>query len=168
MKLMHKLLAALVLLAPLQASGGTFVHTPYSAPKVVFDFFLDEPEKIGTALFWLRATLNPLTEAPYDMAPEMMDVVVIIHGTEIVSTVKHNYEKYRDAVERMKYYHQLGVKFRVCALAAEDYGYQLDDFHDFIEVVPSAMAELIHWQQQGHALLRPLVFEKKHDIQDIR
>ena len=144
------------------------VQTPYEEQKVVFDFYFDRPEKIGAALYWLRALINPLMDEPYGYAPELLDLVVVIHGTEIVTTVKHNYAKYRDAVERMKYYASLGVRFRVCTLAAEDYGYHAKDFHDFIELVPSAITELAHWQLKGYALITPQVMDKRHSIEEIR
>ena len=147
---------------------ATYVETPYEEPKVMFDFFFDHPDKIAPALFWVRSLINPLTEAPYDMAPEFMDIVVVIHGTEIVTLAKKNYEKYRDVVERMRYYAALGVKFRVCGLAAHDYGYDIDDFHGFVEVAPSAITELAHWQQQGFALITPQIMDKKFSIEEIR
>jgi intracellular sulfur oxidation DsrE/DsrF family protein len=107
-------------------------------------------------------------DSPYDFAPEFMDIVVVIHGTEIVTLVKHNYEKYKDAVERMRYYSSLGVKFKVCSLAANDFDYSAENFHDFVELVPSAMAELNHWQMQGYGLVTPYVLEKKFNIEEIR
>lgn len=150
------------------AGGATYVETPYEAPRVLFDFYFDRPDKIGSALFWVRSLMNPLTESPYDMAPEFMDIVVVIHGTEIVTLARKNYKKYREAVERMRYYAQLGVKFKVCALAAHDYDYDREDFQDFVELVPSAITELAHWQQQGYALITPQVLSKKVSIQEIR
>jgi intracellular sulfur oxidation DsrE/DsrF family protein len=151
-----------------EEGGAKFVQTPYTAPKVVFDFYFDEPAKINSALYWLRSLINPLMEDPYNQAPEFMDIIVVIHGTEIVTLAKKNYDKYRNAVERMRYYHQLGVKFKVCSLAADDYGYTLKDFYDFVEVVPSAMTELAYWQMQGYALIKPDVFSKKYSVEEIR
>ena len=150
------------------ADGASRVQTPYAEPRVVYDFYFDEPEKINSALFWIRSLINPLTEEPYNYAPEFMDIVVVIHGTEIVTLAKKNYARYSTAVERMRYYAELGVKFRVCGLAATDYGYQDSDFQDFIEVAPSALTELAHWQQQGYALITPNIMEKKYTIEDIR
>ena len=144
------------------------VQTPYEEQKVVFDFYFDDPKKTGSALFWVRSLLNPLMDEPYSYAPEFLDLVVLIHGTEIVTTVKHNYEKYKDAVERMKYYAALGVKFKVCGIAAEDYGYSTKDFYDFVELVPSAITELAHWQLQGYATIKPEVMDKKLSIEEIR
>jgi len=150
------------------AEGASRVETPYEEPKVVFDFYYDEPAKINTALYWIRSLMNPLMDEPYGFAPDFMDIVVVIHGTEIVTVASKNHEKYKDAVGRMRYYAELGVKFKVCGLAAEDYGYSDKDFYEFIEVVPSAITELVHWQQQGYALMAPVVMEKKYSIDEIR
>ncbi len=112
--------------------------------------------------------MNPLMDDPYNQAPEFMNTVVVIHGTEIVTVAHKNYDRYRDAVERMRYYASLGVRFKVCGLAAQDYDYSIDDFYEFIDVVPSAITELSHWQQQGYSLITPTVLEKKHAIEEIR
>jgi intracellular sulfur oxidation DsrE/DsrF family protein len=150
------------------AAQGTFVQTPYTEQKVLFEFYFDEPAKINSALYWIRSQRNPLMESPYDQAPEFMHTVVVIHGTEIVTVAKKNYAKYKDAVERMRYYAELGVKFKVCGLAAQDYDYAVKDFYEFIEVVPSAMTELAHWQLQGYALIKPEIMAKKYSIDEIR
>jgi intracellular sulfur oxidation DsrE/DsrF family protein len=171
---MRLLIAASLLLLPLTAAvgeedvGAKYVQTPYEAPRVVFDFYFDHPQKIGAALYWLRALMNPLTESPYDMAPELMDIIVVIHGTEIVTVARQNYARYKNAVERMRYYALIGVKFKVCSLAAQDYGYTPKDFYDFVEVVPSAIAELAYWQQKGFALIAPHIMDKKVSVEEIR
>ncbi|MFK5986474.1 MAG: DsrE family protein, partial [Pseudomonadota bacterium] len=145
------------------------IETPYSdEPKVVFEFFFDAPNKISGALYWIRSYMNTLMAEPYAVAPEFMDIKVIIHGTEIVSLAKKNYQKYKNSVERMRYYHQLGVEFRVCNIAADDYGYNARDFHPFVKIVPSAMVEIAHWQSKGYPLIRPIVYEKKLSIEEIR
>ncbi len=140
----------------------------YEEPKVVFDFYFEDPQHIASALYWVRSTISPLLDEPYNMAPEMMDVVVMIHGTEIVTLAKHNYEKYQESVERMKYYHALGVQFRACSLAAHDYNYQPDDIYDFVSLVPSAPTDLVQLQMQGYALIMPLIKSKKYSIEEIR
>lgn len=153
---------------PAPAEGGSWVQTPYREQKVLFDFYFDDPNKLNTALYWIRAQMNPLMDEPYNQAPEFMQTVVIIHGTEIVTVARKNYDRFKDAVERMRYYAELGVKFKVCGLAAQDYAYAVNDFYDFIEVVPSAITELAHWQQQGYALITPSVLEKKYTVEEIR
>ncbi|MGD8643993.1 MAG: DsrE family protein [Chromatiales bacterium] len=149
--------------------GGELVETPYEQEqKVVFDFFLDDPGKMGSALFWIRSLTNPLAEEPYGYSIDFMDIKVVIHGTEIVTLVEKNYDRYREVVERMKYYAEFGVEFKVCGLAAHDYGYVREDFLDFVQIVPSAITELAHWQQKGYALITPVVLEKRFAIEEIR
>jgi intracellular sulfur oxidation DsrE/DsrF family protein len=150
------------------AEGPRYVTPPYEEPKVVYDFYLDDPQKIHAALYWIRSLINPLMEEPYGFAPEMMDIKVVIHGAEIVTVAKKNYPKYKNAVDRMRYYASLGVEFKVCGLAAQDFNYALQDFQDFIEVVPSAFTELVHWQQQGYAVIRPSVLPRLYTIEEIR
>lgn len=153
--------------APAQAAGK-WVATPYAPAKVMFEFYLDDPQKIGSALYWVRSLMNPLSESPYNYSPEDLRIVVVIHGTEIVTVATRNEAKYQEAVDRMRYYADLGVSFKVCGQAAEDFGYTLADFQDFIEVVPNAITELAHWQQQGYALIVPQILSKKIDIESIR
>lgn len=155
------------IVAPAQAAGK-WVDTPYAPAKVMFEFYLDHPQKIGSALYWVRALMNPLLAAPYNYSPEDQKIVIVIHGTEIVTVAKKNEVKYQEVVDRMRYYADLGVTFKVCGLAAEEYGYAVKDFQDFIEVVPSAITELAHWQQQGYALIVPQVMEMKTNIEAIR
>ncbi|MEA3277504.1 MAG: DsrE family protein [Pseudomonadota bacterium] len=162
------LFLALCLQATAVHAEAKLVQTPYEEQKVVYDFYFDDPKKISSALYWVRSLLNPLMDEPYGYAPEFLNLIVVIHGTEIVTVAKHNYEKYKESVERMKYYSSLGVQFKVCGLAAQDYGYRVKDFHDFVEVVPSAITELAHWQLQGYATIKPEVMDKKFSIEEIR
>jgi len=145
-----------------------FVQTPYQNPKALVDVYLDHPAKMGAALYWVRSLVNPLVEPPYSMLPEDMSVVVLLHGTELVTVARKNATLYEDVVQRMRYYASQGVKFKVCGLALKDFGYQASDLQDFVEVTPSAMAELVHWQNQGYALITPVVTEKKQATDDIR
>ena len=168
MKYLALLLAVFTLGQALAGEASREVQTPYEEQQVVFDFYLDDPDKINSALFWVRSLVNPLLDEPYGLAPEFLDIKVVIHGTEIVTVARKNYEKYRDAVERMRYYASLGVEFKVCGLAASDYDYAPDAFHEFIDVVPSAITELAHWQLQGYALITPMVVEKRFSVEEIR
>ena len=163
------LLLVLAMGGPATAGGPANVVKPdYAEPRVLFDFYFDEPAKIGPALYWLRGLISPLLEPPYSMDPEFMDIVVLIHGTELVTLARHNEERYHDAVARMRYYAMLGVRFRVCGLALADFGYAPADLQSFVEVAPSAMTELAHWQQQGYALITPQVMERRVPLDAIR
>jgi len=165
---LRSLLMLACLLGAAGVQGDAPVSPKYEDPKVVFDFFFANPRYIDSGLFWVRSFMKPLTESPYDLAPEFMDIVVVIHGTEIVTLAKHNYEKYRDSVERMRYYASLGVRFKVCGLAAGDYQYDADTFYDFVEIVPSAIVEIARLQQLGYGLVVPQIHEKVFSIDEIR
>lgn len=162
-------LAAALLLSPTPAlAQAKVVQTPYQNPKALVDIFLDDPAKLGAALYWVRSFVNPLTEAPYSMFPEDIKVIVLLHGTEIVALAKKNATRYEEVLQRMRYYAEMGVKFRVCGLALQDYGYTPADMQDFVEVAPSAITELVHWQNQGYALVPAVVQDKKFSIEQIR
>jgi hypothetical protein len=38
-------------------------------PSLLFDFYFDEPERINSALYWIRSQMNPLMDDPYNQAP---------------------------------------------------------------------------------------------------
>jgi len=167
MKTLLALLLCLGLATP-ALGAGKVVATPYAPAKVLFDFYFDDPQKIGSALFWVRSLVNTLQGSPYDYAAEDNKVVVVIHGTEIVTVAKRNEAKYQEVVDRMRYYADLGVSFKVCGQAMADFGYRIEDFQDFIEIVPNAITELAHWQQLGYALILPQIQDKRFDIEAIR
>lgn len=161
-------LAGVALLPASAQAQAQWVQTPYKNPKALFDIYLDHPAKMGAALYWIRSFVNPLTEAPYSLFNDDMSVIVVLHGTELVTVAKKNEAKYEEVVQRMRYYADQGVKFKVCGLALQDYGYTLADMQSFVEVTPSAMIELVHWQNQGYGLITPVVTDKRFSIDEIR
>ncbi|MGD8567644.1 MAG: DsrE family protein [Gammaproteobacteria bacterium] len=163
------LAVACVPLQRVEAAGGAIiVNTPYEAQKAVFEFYFDHPEKVATGLNWLRGMFKILNEEPYGIPPDFLDVKVVLHGTEIVTLAKKNYGKYHEVVERMRYYTEFGVEFRVCAVSASQYGYKPEDFYDFVQIVPNAVTELIHWQSRGYSLIIPQALEKQKTIEELR
>jgi len=166
-----------MLLAPVQIAiagfsdidyGAPVEYPKYSAQKVVFEFFYDEPEKIASALYWVRSLFKTLGRSPYNHAPDDINVVIVMHGTELVTLAKNNYQKYNEIVERLRYYSELGVKIRVCSQAVDLFGYNPEDFPDFVTLIPAAIAEVIHWQQMGYVLVAPVILEKKFSLEEIR
>ena len=77
---MHaKHVGLLIALIPgLMSGAGTRTQTPYTEPKVLFDFYLQEPAQINSALYWIRSLMNPLMDDPYNLAPDFMDIIVVI------------------------------------------------------------------------------------------
>ena len=98
----------------------------------------------------------------------MLEPGPVLAGARAGPVARKNYEQYQEIVERMRYYASLGVEFKVCSFAARDYDYKTEDFYEFIEVVPSAFTELVHWQQQGYALITPRVYLRTQTIEEIR
>ena len=74
-------------------ASGKLLHPPCQDPKAVIEFYFDDPRHIHSALYWVRSFMNPLTEPPYDLALEFMDIVVVVHGTEIVTLAKRNHDR---------------------------------------------------------------------------
>lgn len=171
-RLTGRLLGGCLLLACLHSNPALaqarVVQTPYKNPKALIDVYLDDPAKLAAALNWVRGVMNPLTQAPYSMAPDDIPIIVLMHGTEVVTLARKNEARYRDVVQRMRYYAELGVKFKICGLSMKDYDYRAEDLYDFVEVTPSALTELMHWQNQGYALIPAVVMDKKFSIEDIR
>lgn len=69
-------IASLLALATPALADATIVKTPYKPAKVVFDFYLDDPQKIGSALYWIRSLMNPLLDEPYGYSPERKRLAV--------------------------------------------------------------------------------------------
>ena len=149
-------------------SGAEFVFTPYGEQKAVFEFYFDHPDKISGGLYWILGMFYTLNEEPYAIPSDLLDVKVVLHGAEIVTLAKKNYKKYKTVVERMRYYAELGVEFKVCANSAHDYGYEPEDFQDFVQIVPNAITEIVHWQMQGYGLVIPQVLEKHHTVEELQ
>ena len=150
------------------ASAAELTYPKYTEQKVVYEFYFDHPQKIATTLFWLKSHIITLTDEPYGFAIDDLDIKIVIHGTELVTLAKNNYAKYTDIVERMRYYSELGIDFRACASAAHDFGYQAEDLQDFVNLVPSAIVDLAHWQLLGYAIIIPKVTDKKFSTEELR
>ncbi len=167
-KIFHWTLLAILLLFATNVHSAQVSYPKYTEQKVVFEFYFDHPQKIATALFWLKSYTQILTDEPYGYAIDDLDIKVIIHGTEIVTLAKNNYAKYTTIVQRMQYYAELGIDFRACILAAHDFGYEPEDLQDFVTLVPSALVDLAHWQLQGYAQITPVVTDKIFTTEEIR
>jgi len=50
----------------------------------------------------------------------------------------------------------------------KDFEYEIKDLHEYVQVVPSAITEIAHWQLNGYALIIPQVPAKKFSIDEIR
>ncbi|MCS6876381.1 MAG: DsrE family protein [Aquificaceae bacterium] len=133
------------------------VETPYQKPfKAVFWLFLESPERLKLSLGFISNIMYVLTNSPYNFSLDDIDIVVVSHGREVPVFAYKNKELYSELVDRAEILSLYGVKFKICRVAAEQvYGLSEKDFYPFVELVPSAITEVIHWQMQGHAIIIP-------------
>lgn len=71
----------------------------------------------------------------------------------MVTWAKQNYEQYKDIVDRSARLADLGVKFEVCAVAATALGFEPQDFHGFVNVVPLGTYALTYHAHRGYAII---------------
>ena len=64
MKTIALLLAAVLYSQVAAEETSKELLTPYGEQKVVYDFYLDDPNKINSALFSIRSLINPLMDDP--------------------------------------------------------------------------------------------------------
>jgi intracellular sulfur oxidation DsrE/DsrF family protein len=120
--------------------------------KAVFDFNFDNPEGVKRALIPISIFIKTVQEyGPVSFEP--YNLIAVSHGSEVVAFAKQNYQQFKDIVDSASRLAELGVRFEVCSVAAEALGFSVDDFHEFVDVVPLGTYALAYHQQQGYALL---------------
>ena len=75
----------------------------------------------------------------------------VLHGSEIPFFARENYSKYKELVHRVQSLVEgETLKIRMCKLAAEGQGYQPNQIHGFVKIVPMGDAEIIRLQNEEH------------------
>jgi intracellular sulfur oxidation DsrE/DsrF family protein len=87
--------------------------------------------------------------------------VVVTHGPELRVFAKENYQKYQGVVDKMAELAQGGVEFRMCNNAMRAAGFEPEDMHGFITVVPAGFPEIAYLQSQGYQYINPLPLSVK-------
>jgi len=157
------LASLVVVLAPAhQAFAETFA--PYGTAKVdmhkmpvtdtVFDVNYEDPQKLSILYNFIKNTKKETGGK----------VVVVTHGPEMRAFAKENYGKYQGIVDKMAELAKDGVEFKLCNNAMKAAGYNADDMHGFITVVPAGFPELAYWQGKGYKFINPLPLP----VKDIR
>ena len=120
--------------------------------KAVFDFNFEDPEGVKRALIPISFFIKTVQEyGPVSFEP--YDLIVVSHGSEVTAFARQNYQQFKDIVDSASRLAELGVKFEVCSVAAEALGFDVDDFHGFVDIVPLGTYALAYHQQQGYTLL---------------
>lgn len=151
-------LLALAALAGLMFAGGALAadFAPYGTAKVdmhempvtdvVFDVNYEDPQKLNTLYAFIKNTRKETKGK----------VVVVTHGPELRAFAKENYEKYQGAVDKMAELAKEGVEFKMCNNAMRAAGFNAEDMHGFITVVPAGFPEVAYWQSKGYRYINPL------------
>jgi hypothetical protein len=88
-------------------------------------------------------------------------MVVVTHGPELRVFAKENYARYQGIVDKMAELSEAGVDFRMCNNAMRAAGFQADDMHGFITVVPAGFPEIAYLQSRGYAYINPIPLSVK-------
>ncbi|HEX4985473.1 MAG TPA: DsrE family protein [Burkholderiales bacterium] len=149
------LLAWLPLAQASEGAGAPWGHAKvvdkaYSKQKVVYDVAVKSVAELENVLD--RASyLSALNEAdPFDS-----QIVIVLHGDEIAFFATRNFAKYRELMTRAQSLTVGGIiDIRMCRVSAHRRGFEPQDIHGFVTMVPMADAEIIDLQKQGFAYMR--------------
>lgn len=159
--MMHKILIPLLLCLSFTTSvhaesnvpwgKGSVLDIEYKPNKVVYDVAVKTPGKLISVLD--RASY---LSKVYEADPFEASIIIVLHGDEINFFAIKNYEKYKDLMTRARSLSVGGViKFHMCKIAAKGHGYDPQDIHGFVDLVPMADAEIVRLQnEEGYAYMR--------------
>jgi uncharacterized protein len=126
----------------------------YPTIDAVFDVNYEDPNDLNILYAFLNNSRVPLKG----------HMVVVTHGPELRAFAKENYLKYQGIVDRMAELAEKGVEFRMCNNAMRAAGFQAEDMHGFITVVPAGFPEIAYLQHQGYTFINPLPYP----VRDVR
>ena len=129
---------------------GQAIDKEYSKQKVVYDVAVGSVAAL-TSVLDRASFLSQLNGAdPFDSK-----IVIVLHGNEIPFFAIKNFAKYKTLMERAQSLSVGGIiEFRMCRVAARGHGFQPEDIHGFVTLVPMADAEIIALQHVGFAYMR--------------
>lgn len=131
--------------------SASVTNTEYKPQKVVYDVHVKTTEAVESVLD--RAShLSKITGAD----PFEQSIILVFHGQEPGFFAIKNYEKYKDLVKRAQSLAESDVlKIKMCRIAAHAQGFEPEDIHGFVEMVPMGDAEIIRLQyEEGHAYMQ--------------
>ena len=115
----------------------------YESINRVYDVNYDDPK-------WLNSLVGFISNVNKVVPGK---AVVVLHGTEIRAFAKENYEKYQGVVDKLAALSKEGVDFRMCNNAMHGAGFNSEDIHGFVTIIPAGFAEVIDLQHKGYAVI---------------
>lgn len=155
MQFLFPMALATAVLLPIQASMAAETFTPYGTAKADMHSY----EGINTV--WDVNYADPLSLSNLNgfirnnWQHTRGKLVVVIHGPELRAFATENYEKYQGVIDPLAELAKQGVEFRMCNNAMRAAGFQQEDIHGFVTIVPAGFAELVHWQSKGYQYVNP-------------
>lgn len=123
----------------------------YAPQKVLYDVSASGVEEFINVLDRV-SYLNTL----YAADPFRASIVLVLHGDEIPLFAIENHDKYAELMQRAQSLTLAGpIDFRMCRVAAKERGYDPEDIHGFVKLVPMADAEIVKLQHEdGYGYMR--------------
>jgi intracellular sulfur oxidation DsrE/DsrF family protein len=118
---------------------------------VVYDVAVANAKRLSGVL--ARASyLNKV----YHADPFETSIVLVLHGDEVPLFAIENYAENQELMTRAQSLTIGGtVEIRMCQLAAKAHGYDPEDIHGFVQIVPMADAEIVRLlQEEGYVYMR--------------
>ncbi len=123
----------------------------YKPQKVVYDVAVSGRATLENVLDRI-SYLNNI----YHADPFGSSIVAVLHGDEIPMFAVENLSSNTELMRRAQSLTIAGpIEFRMCTVAARGHGYQPQDIHGFVKMVPMADAEIVRLQrEEGYAYMR--------------
>lgn len=131
--------------------GAETLDIKYKPQKVVFDTAVSSVAAVTSVLDRASYLSNITGADPFDSS-----IVMVLHGDEIDFFARKNYTKYKELMQRAQSLVEGEVlKIRMCKIAAKGHGYEPEDIHGFVKMVPMGDAEIIRLQnKEQHAYMQ--------------
>lgn len=120
------------------------VHTPERQYRVVF-----HTNRSGKAQHDLL--LNNMEHVLDEFGEQHIVIALVAHGDGIDLLLKQT----KLPRERLAKLAERGVQLLACNVTMKRQGIAPEDLHSFVQIIPSANAELIRRQAEGWAYIRP-------------
>lgn len=131
--------------------GAETAERTYTPQKVVYDVAAPN-EAAFTNVLDRASYLSKM----YQADPFESSIVLVLHGDEIEFFARKHFDRYEALVRRAQSL-TVGttIEFRMCQIAARGHGYEPEDIHGFVQMVPMADAEIVRLQnEEGYAFMR--------------
>lgn len=150
---MSRILPFIIMFLAIPGAGAA-EHAPWGEAQVVERDY--QPQKV---VYDVSASSRQQFEGVLDRAsylskvyhedPFAASIVLVLHGDEIPFFGIKNYLQYKDLMARAQSLTLNNViEFRMCKIAARGHGFEPQDIHGFVKMVPMADAEIIRLQQE--------------------